>query len=66
MTREIKRCEEEIRVEDIGDGYSGYEKCGGEYRQIGQTNLFQCDYCKKVKQTAQLPTQVSKVRIETW
>ncbi len=43
-----KHCEEQIRVEDVGDEYSGYETCGGNIEPIGKTGLAQCDHCKKV------------------
>lgn len=43
------KCKEKIWGE-LADGYFGYETCGGTYEQIGKTDLYQCAYCKKVKQ----------------
>ena len=45
----MNKCKEKIWSEDIGDGYSGYETCGGTYKEIEGTPLGQCDQCKKVE-----------------
>lgn len=45
-----EKCIEKIWTDDLGDGYSGTETCGGEYMQIGDTDLYQCENCKKVIQ----------------
>ncbi len=42
-------CNEKIWVQDVGDGMSDYERCGGTYWRIGNTELRQCDSCKKVR-----------------
>ena len=50
----MEKCNELVFDEDVGDGYSGFTTCGGTYEKIGNTQLFQCKFCKKV---ILLPTQ---------
>jgi hypothetical protein len=53
------KCTEKIWVDDLGDGYSGSQTCGGEMEEIGQVatrylkyrDLYQCKNCKSINLT---------------
>ena len=51
------KCKEKVFENDIGDGYSDTITCGGTYEKIGNTQLAQCDTCKKVKELSTQPSQ---------